>query len=182
MPFAEIDGISTRYEVMGDGPPLLMFSPGGFDARIEKWSDLGVYKWVRLLDHLPKHYTCIVFDRRGNGQAPGRVERVTWDDFVAQGADLLDHPGIDRAHLLGGCMGCCPGTAFGVAHPDRILSMVLYWPVGGAAYRITRPSAVRPAPGRRGRDRDAGGGRPGAQPRQDLLGRSAWRAVGPARQ
>ena len=52
MPFVETDGLKTRYEILGDGPPLLMFSPGGFDARIEKWSDLGVYKRIKLLDHL----------------------------------------------------------------------------------------------------------------------------------
>lgn len=136
MPTAEIDGIETHYEVRGDGPPLLMFAPGGFDARIEKWSDLGVYKRIRLLDHLPAHHTCILFDRRENGRSGGRVEKVTWNHFVAQGAGLLDHLGYDKAHLIGGCMGCCPVTAFAVAHPDRVLSMVLYWPVGGAAYRI----------------------------------------------
>ena len=38
---------------------------------------------------------------------------------------------------MGGCMGCCPVAAFAVAHPDRARSMVLYWPVGGARYRIT---------------------------------------------
>lgn len=137
MPFAEIDGISTRYEVMGDGPPLLMYSPGGFDARIEKWTDLGVYKRIKLLDHLPKHFKCITFDRRENGQSGGRVERITWDHFVRQGAGLLDHLGIEKAHLMGGCMGCCPVAAFGVALPHRTLSMVHYWPVGGANYRIS---------------------------------------------
>jgi pimeloyl-ACP methyl ester carboxylesterase len=55
---------------------------------------------------------------------------------VAQGRGLLDHLKIDRAHLLGGCMGCCPVVAFGVAHPERVMSMILYWPVGGARYRI----------------------------------------------
>lgn len=137
MPFAEIDGISTRYEVMGDGPPLLMYSPGGFDARIEKWSDLGVYKRIRLLDHLPQHFRCILFDRRENGQSGGRVERIGWDSYVRQGAGLLDHLGIEKAHVMGGCMGCCPVAAFGVTHPDRTLSMVHYWPVGGANYRIS---------------------------------------------
>ena len=137
MPFAEIDGLQTRYGVMGDGPPLLMFSPGGFDARIEKWSDLGVYKRIRLLDHLPQHFTCILFDRRENGQSEGRVERITWDHFVRQGAGLLDHLGHDKAHLLGGCMGCCPVAAFAAALPHRVLSMVHYWPVGGANYRIS---------------------------------------------
>ena len=137
MPFATIDGISTRYEVLGDGPPLLMYSPGGFDARIEKWSDLGVYKRIKLLDHLPKHYSCILFDRRENGQSGGRVERITWDSYVRQGAGLLDHLKIDKAHLMGGCMGCCPVSAFAVTHPERVLSMVHYWPVGGPSYRIS---------------------------------------------
>ena len=43
MPTAIIDGIATRYEVMGSGPPLLMYSPGGFDATVEKWSTQSVY-------------------------------------------------------------------------------------------------------------------------------------------
>jgi pimeloyl-ACP methyl ester carboxylesterase len=137
MPFALIDGINTRYEVVGEGEPLLMFSPGGFDATLEKWSSLGVYAKTRPLEHLAKKYRCIIFDRRETGQSGGRVERVTWADFVAQGRGLLDHLGIDRAHLMGGCMGCCPVMAFAVAHPERTLSMVLYWPVGGAKYRIS---------------------------------------------
>ena len=137
MPHAVIDGISTRYEVMGDGPPLLMYSPGGFDARVEKWTDLGVYARIRLLEHLPKHFSCILFDRRENGQSGGRVERITWGHYARQGAGLLDHLGIDRAHLMGGCMGCCPVAALAVAHPERALSLVLYWPVGGAGYRIS---------------------------------------------
>jgi pimeloyl-ACP methyl ester carboxylesterase len=37
---------------------------------------------------------------------------------------------------MGGCMGCCPVMAFGVAHPQATLSMILWWPVGGAKYRI----------------------------------------------
>ena len=136
MPTATIDGIATRYEALGSGPPLLMYSPGGFNATIETWRTQGVYPKIKFLDHLPKHYTCIVFDRRECGQSGGRVERITWTHFVAQGAGLLDHLGLRRAHLMGGCMGCCPVAAFGVAHPERVLSMVLFWPVGGAKYRI----------------------------------------------
>jgi pimeloyl-ACP methyl ester carboxylesterase len=137
MPAALIDGISTRYEVIGNGPPLLMYSPAGFDATLDKWTTQGVYARIKLLDHLPKKYTCIIFDRRECGQSGGRVERITWGHYVAQGKGLLDHLGIKRAHLLGGCMGCCPVVAFGVAHPEMVLSMILYWPVGGAKYRIS---------------------------------------------
>lgn len=136
MPTAIIDGIKTNYEIHGDGPPLLMYSPGGFDASLDKWTTLGVYARIKLLDHLPKKYQCIVFDRRETGQSGGRVERITWDDYVEQGRGLLLHLGLDTAHLLGGCMGCCPVTAYAVKYPDSVLSMILYWPVGGARFRI----------------------------------------------
>jgi pimeloyl-ACP methyl ester carboxylesterase len=136
MASALIDGIATRYEVIGSGPPLLLFSPGGFDATVEKWSTLGVYARVKLLDHLPRKYMCIVFDRRETGQSGGRVERVTWAHFAAQGKALLKHLQLERAHLLGGCMGCSAVTAFAAAYPLSVMSMVLWWPVGGAKYRI----------------------------------------------
>ena len=137
MPTAIIDGIATRYEVVGSGPPLLMFSPGGFDGILEKWTTAGIYAKTRLMHHLTKKYSCIVFDRRECGQSGGRVERVTWGHYAAQGKGLLDHLDIRRAHLMGGCMGCSPVVAFGVAYPEQVLSMVLYWPVGGARYRIS---------------------------------------------
>jgi pimeloyl-ACP methyl ester carboxylesterase len=136
MPFAPLDGIATRYEVIGSGPPLLMFSPGGFDATLEKWTTLGAYARTKPMDHLPKKYTCIVFDRRECGQSGGRVERVTWAHYVAQGRALLTHLGIERAHLMGGCMGCSPVIAFAAAYPKSVMSMILWWPVGGAKYRI----------------------------------------------
>src|SRR5258706_13298214 len=133
---APLAGIATGYEGFGSGPPVLMFSPGGFDATVEKWSTLGVYARVKLLEHLPKKFMCIAYDRRETGQSGGRVERVSWDSFVAQGKALLKHLQIERAHLIGGCMGCSVATAFAAAHPPSVMSMVLWWPVGGARYRI----------------------------------------------
>jgi pimeloyl-ACP methyl ester carboxylesterase len=137
MPTARIDGITTRYEVIGNGPPLLMYAPGGFNATIETWNTQGVYAKIKLLDHLPQKYTCVVFDRRECGQSGGRVERVTWAHFVAQGKGLLDHLDIKRAHIMGGCMGVSCAAAFGVIHPQTTISLLLYWPVGGAKYRIS---------------------------------------------
>jgi pimeloyl-ACP methyl ester carboxylesterase len=136
VPTANIDGITTRYEVIGSGPPVLLFAPGGFDARREQWTTLGVYARIKMLERLSGRYTCILFDRRECGESGGRVERVTWSHFAAQAKGLLDHLNIERAHLLGGCMGCGPAIAFAVAYPDAALSLVLYWPVGGAKYRI----------------------------------------------
>ena len=131
----DIDGIRTRYEINGSGPPILMFAPGGFNAVVEAWSTLGIYAKIKLLDHLPAKFTCILFDRRECGQSGGRVEPVTWMHFVAQGKGLLDHLRIARAHIVGGCMGCGPVAAFGAAHPAMVKSMILFWPVGGYKYR-----------------------------------------------
>jgi pimeloyl-ACP methyl ester carboxylesterase len=137
MPFAICDGINTRYEITGNGPPLLLFSPGGFNATLEQWSALGVYKKVQPLDWLSQHFTCITFDRRECGLSGGRVERVTFAHFVRQAAALLDHLNIEKAHLMGGCMGCSPVAAFAVMHPGRVDKMVLWWPVGGPKYRLS---------------------------------------------
>lgn len=136
MPILVIDGIETRYEVRGQGEPLLMFSPGGFDATLDKWSSLGVYGKTRMLGPLTERFQCILFDRRETGASGGRVERITWQHYVAQGKGLLEHLGHKSAHLMGGCMGCAPVVAFAAAHPRMVRGMVLYWPVGGARYRI----------------------------------------------
>jgi pimeloyl-ACP methyl ester carboxylesterase len=136
VPTAVIDEIATRYEVAGSGPPLLMFSPGGFDSTLESWRTVGVYRRLRLLDHLTERYTCVTFDRRESGQSGGRVERISWAGYVAQGVGLLDHLGIGQAYLMGGCVGCSTVAALAVAHPERALGMVLYSPAGGVKYRM----------------------------------------------
>jgi pimeloyl-ACP methyl ester carboxylesterase len=142
MPLATTDGIETRYDLIGSGPPLLMMSPGGFDATIEKWRTQGVYTRLKLLDYLPRHFTCIVYDRRESGESGGRVEHITWTHYVAQAKGLLDHLQIPRAHILGACMGCSPAMAFAVEHPEATSRLVLYWPVGGAHYRINGHARV----------------------------------------
>lgn len=130
------DGILTQYEVVGQGPPLLMFSPGGFDATADKWRTQGVYAHIKPLDHLSQRFACLTFDRRECGESDGRIEPVTWADYAAQGEGLLEHLGITRAHVMGACMGCGPALALAVARPDLVASLVLYWPVGGPKYRI----------------------------------------------
>ncbi|MBI4476881.1 MAG: alpha/beta hydrolase [Acidobacteria bacterium] len=136
MATAVVDGIRTRYEVIGSGPPLLMFSPGGFDATLDKWSTQGVYARIKPVQHLSHDYSCIIFDRRETGESGGRIEPISWAHYVAQAKGLVDHLKIERAHIVGACMGCCPAVAFAVAHPHMTLSLLLYWPVGGAKYRI----------------------------------------------
>jgi pimeloyl-ACP methyl ester carboxylesterase len=136
MPTAVCAGIKTRYELVGSGPPLLMFSPGGFNATIENWSSFGIYHRLRLLEHLGQRFTCIAFDKRESGQSGGRVERLTWEHYAAQGAGLLDHLRLGRALVLGGCVGCSIVAAFAASRPERVLRAVLYSPAGGPRYRV----------------------------------------------
>src|SRR5204863_315006 len=84
---------------------------------------------AKLLEHLPQKFRCIVFDRRECGQSAGRIELITWTHYARHGKLLLEHLGIERAHLIGGCMGCSCVMAFAVAHPAATLSMLLWWPV-----------------------------------------------------
>ena len=136
MPTAVIDGIPTRYEVAGSGPPVLMFSPGGFDATLEKWTTQGIYARIRPVEALTRRFTCILFDRRESGQSGGRVERITWQHYAAQARGLLEHLGLRQVHVVGACMGCSAALAFGVVYPDATRSLLLYWPVGGPKYRL----------------------------------------------
>ena len=133
---AVIDGIVTRYAVAGSGPPLLMFSPGGFGASMDSWEKHGLYHRTRMLAQLRERFSCITFDKRESGESGGRVERVSWSDYVTQGIGLLDHLGLDRVHIMGACVGCSIAALLATTHPDRVAGMVLYSPAGGVKYRM----------------------------------------------
>jgi pimeloyl-ACP methyl ester carboxylesterase len=136
VPVAVLAGLATSYQVAGSGPPLLMFSPGGFNAVASNWASFSLYGRLRLLDHLTRAYTCVTFDRRESGASGGRVERITWRHYAAQGRALLDHLGLGPAHLMGGCVGCSVALTFAAEYPDSTRSLVLYSPAGGPRYRI----------------------------------------------
>jgi pimeloyl-ACP methyl ester carboxylesterase len=138
MPVVEIDGIPTHYETVGDGPPLLMFSPGGFDSTLENWITFGRYRELGFVDAFKSSYTCIVFDRRESGQSGGRLERLAWDRYVTHALGLIDHLGYETVHTMGGCVGCSTAAALAVRHPDRVRSMVLFSPAGGPQYRMAQ--------------------------------------------
>jgi pimeloyl-ACP methyl ester carboxylesterase len=135
MPSANINGIEIVYEVHGEGPPLLMLAPGGFDSTIEKWSTAGVWAKMDTFKTLGRHYQCIAYDRREAGMSGGRIEPLSWSLYADEGAGLLDHLHVDKAFVLGGCMGCSVAIAFGARHPERARGLLLHWPVGGYQWR-----------------------------------------------
>jgi len=138
MPIVELDGIRTRYETIGSGPPLLMFSPGGFDSSLDNWTTFGRYRDLGFVEALSPHNTCVVFDRRESGQSGGRLERLSWDKYVRQALALIDHLGLAQVHAMGGCVGCSSATALAIAAPGRVRSLVLFSPAGGYTYRAAQ--------------------------------------------
>jgi pimeloyl-ACP methyl ester carboxylesterase len=140
VPVAVCDGIPTRYEVTGQGVPVLLFSPGGFNASLENWQTFSIYQRLQLVEHLSSSFSCIAFDKRESGASGGRLERLSWDTYATQGVDLLDALEIERAHLVGGCIGCSIAVNAAHRHPERVVSLVLYSPAGGAAYRAIQRS------------------------------------------
>ena len=135
MPQATLDGLKINYAVQGDGPPLVMLAPGGFDSNIDGWSTRGVWKDLRPLETLAKDFTMIAYDRREAGQSGGRVEPHTWRMWAAEAVRLLDHLDIDRAWVIGGCMGVSVACAMGAHFPQRCLGLLMHWPVGGFRWR-----------------------------------------------
>jgi pimeloyl-ACP methyl ester carboxylesterase len=140
MPTANVNGIEINYETHGSGPPLLMLAPGGFDSTIERFRTIGVWAEMDTFSTLGEHYTCIAYDRREAGNSGGRVEPLSWGLYADEAAGLLDHLNIDQAFVLGGCMGCSVGIAFGARHPERAKGLLLHWPVGGYNWKVTARS------------------------------------------
>jgi pimeloyl-ACP methyl ester carboxylesterase len=137
MPTVDIDGITTRYEISGAGPPILMMAPGGFDSTIEKWSTTWPWQHFLPLQTFAREYTCIAYDRREAGQSGGRVEQLTWATYADQAKDLLDHLGVASAFIMGSCLGCSPVIAFAARYPEACQRLVIAQPSGGVKRRLT---------------------------------------------
>jgi pimeloyl-ACP methyl ester carboxylesterase len=131
IPFEQIRGIKTRYEVLGEGPPLLLLAPVGFEDPISRrWADR-VWRGFRPVEALVPRFQLILYDRRETGGTGGCVEPLSWALCARHAKDLLDHLGIDQAFLLGGCVGCSVALALAAEFPERCRALLLHWPVGG---------------------------------------------------
>lgn len=131
MPIANIEGIRTHYQVVGEGPPLLLLAPLGDHASTpQRWLDR-VWRGFKPAELLTRDFQLITYDRRESGNSGGRVEPLSWTVFARHANALLDHLGIEQAFLLGGCIGCSIALALGAHFPDRCRALLLHWPVGG---------------------------------------------------
>jgi pimeloyl-ACP methyl ester carboxylesterase len=79
-----------------------------------------------------RRYRTITFNARGYppSDVPDDPAAYSQDHAVADIRGLLDHLGVARAHVCGLSMGGYATLLFGLAHPDRALSLI----VAGCGY------------------------------------------------
>ncbi len=127
MPTFESGDVHLYYEESGTGFPILLFAPGGMKSSIPFWESVA---W-QPVETLSAHFRVITMDQRnaGRSSAPVRADDG-WRTYAADHLALLDHLGIERCHVLGGCIGgpYCLGAI--EAAPSRIASAVLQQPIG----------------------------------------------------
>lgn len=147
-------GIELEYVTSGDpdNPPLLAVN--GYTSQLISWQR-------GYVDQLVSQGLFVIqFDNRdvglsskldGQRVSPGAVLTAslqgepippvpyTLSDMAADGIGLLDHLGIDRAHIVGNSMGGMIVQTMAIEHPDRIASVTSVMSSPGDP-RVGRPT------------------------------------------
>jgi len=115
MPIANVNGINIDYKDEGHGEPLIMISGAGADKSA----------WRSQTKEFKKHYRTITFDNRGVGKSdkpagPYSI-RMMADDTVG----LMDHLGIEKAHVLGVSAGGIIAQELAISYPERVNKLIL---------------------------------------------------------
>ncbi|MEU5957455.1 alpha/beta fold hydrolase [Streptomyces sp. NPDC047525] len=137
MPLAEAaDGTALHYEVHGSGRPLVLL---GGQSNSRRW-------WDPVRDDFAAAYRTVVVDWRGTGES-GHPETDSYSTpgFARDVVAVLDHAGIDRAHVYGTSMGGRVAQWIAADHPERVDRLVLGCTSPGAPHGIERGPEVRAA-------------------------------------
>jgi pimeloyl-ACP methyl ester carboxylesterase len=132
---ARANGIDICYEIFGDpaAEPLLLIM--GLGAQMIHWDD----DFCRQL--AARGFRVVRFDNRDIGRStmldaagvPKRLDiffgrRSTapyrLSDMAADASGLMDHLGIESAHIAGVSMGGMIGQTLAIEHPERVRSLV----------------------------------------------------------
>lgn len=117
MPVASVNGIEMYYRrrEAGSGPPLLLIPGFGGHA--------GAF--APQYAAFSKRYDVIAIDNRGAGRTSAPDEPYSMAQMAADAVALLDHLGIERAHVLGTSMGGMIAQEMAIACPERVDALVL---------------------------------------------------------
>ena len=113
--FADVNGAHLRYEVQGEGRPLVLIHSA--------LGHLGM--WDEQVEAFSQRWRFIRYDVRGFGESTGPEGSYTdYEDLAA----LLDFLGVEQADLLGCSSGGGIAIVFTLAFPGRVGSLVLVGP------------------------------------------------------
>jgi pimeloyl-ACP methyl ester carboxylesterase len=123
MPHARTnDGVKLYYEEVGIGPTIVFVHEFAGDHR----------SWEPQLRFFSRRYRCVAFNARGYppSDVPEAVGKYSQerarDDVIA----VMDHLGVEQAHIVGLSMGGFATLHAGLGHPHRARSLV----IGGCGY------------------------------------------------
>jgi pimeloyl-ACP methyl ester carboxylesterase len=88
--------------------------------------------WEPQMRYFSRRYRCVTFGARGYppSDVPSDVDSYSQERAVKDIRDVLDHLGVDKAHIIGLSMGGFATLHFGLMFPERAISLV----VAGAGY------------------------------------------------
>ena len=110
--FAEVNGTRLYYEVAGSGHPLVLIQGSVLDNRM----------WDDQFEPFARQYRVVRYDVRGYGKStpPTHETYLHHDDLLG----LMDHLGLDRAHVLGLSMGGGIAIDFALTYPERTGALI----------------------------------------------------------
>ena len=111
-----VNGIELAVHVEGSGP-LVVLAHG--------FPDLALTWRLQVPALVAAGYRVVVPDMRGYGGStrPDPVAAYRSDVVGADLVGLLDHEGVERAHVVGHDWGAASVWPLGLTHPDRLLSL-----------------------------------------------------------
>ncbi len=120
--YVQRDGLSTQFQVFGDGPRAILLLP--------TWSIVHSDFWRHQVPHLARDYTVVIFDGLGNGGSDRPVDPEAYDDrlFALDAIAILDASGVEQAVSVSVSAGACWNLVLAAEHSDRIPAAVFIAP------------------------------------------------------
>jgi len=115
--YAEVPGGKIFYEASGQGPHVVFLSGGN-------WMGLG--EWDGQFLRFSRSFQAIRFDARGSGKSDPAASTLSRADDIGAFLDALR---LSRVHLVGLSRSAGAALDFALAHPERVLSLVLVSPI-----------------------------------------------------
>jgi len=113
--YADVNGLHMYYETYGAGTPLVLLHGGMLSIDLN---------FAGLIPMLAKSHRVIGVEMQGHGRTADIDRPITPAALASDIVGLLDHLGIDRAHVLGHSMGGAVTMELAISYPDRVLSVV----------------------------------------------------------